>query len=43
MGKMSLNFSGSVEGDAITGTVEFGSRGSGSFTAKRTESGVPAE
>jgi len=43
MGKMSLNFSGSVDGDAITGSVEFGSRGSGSFTAKRAESGVPAE
>lgn len=43
MGKMSLNFSSSVEGDAMTGSVEFGSRGSGSFTAKRVGSGVPAE
>ena len=43
MSKMSLNFSGSVEDDAITGSVEFGSRGSGSFTAKRVESGVADE
>ncbi len=40
MGKMSLNFSGSVEGDIITGSVEFGSRGCGSFKAERA---TPAE
>ena len=43
MGKMALNFSGTVDGDSITGSVEFGGRGGGSFTAKRAESGVPAQ
>jgi hypothetical protein len=35
MGSMSIEFSGKVDGDEISGTVQFGSFGGGSFTATR--------
>jgi hypothetical protein len=35
MGQMELKFAGAVDGDSITGTVQFGSFGSGSFKGTR--------
>ncbi len=35
MGEMKLDFVGKVDGDAIDGTVQFGSFGSGTFTGTR--------
>ncbi len=36
MGKIELTFKGTVSGDEISGEVQFGSFGSGSWTATRT-------
>jgi hypothetical protein len=35
MGPMQLDFAGTIDGDAISGTVQFGSFGSGTFTGSR--------
>lgn len=35
MGEMKLDFVGSVEGDTLDGTVQFGSFGSGTFSGTR--------
>ena len=35
MGKMKLEFTGTVSGDAMTGTVVFGALGNGAFTGSR--------
>jgi hypothetical protein len=35
MGEMQLDFVGTVDGDAIDGTVQFGAFGSGSFSGTR--------
>jgi hypothetical protein len=35
MGQMVLSFSGSLDGDSISGDVQFGSFGSGTFAGKR--------
>lgn len=35
MGEMKLDFSGAVNGDAISGTVQFGAFGSGTFTGAK--------
>ena len=35
MGKIELDFTGTVDGDAISGDVQFGSFGSGSWSAIR--------
>ncbi|MCK9485944.1 MAG: hypothetical protein M0R73_04485 [Dehalococcoidia bacterium] len=35
MGAMTLSYAGQVEGDAITGTVQFGAFGSGDFSGAR--------
>ncbi|MBA4179085.1 MAG: hypothetical protein C0506_00710 [Anaerolinea sp.] len=35
MGQMELKFDGTVDGDALSGTVAFGAFGSGSFTGTR--------
>lgn len=35
MGPMQLDFAGTVEGDQLSGTVQFGAMGSGTFTGVR--------
>lgn len=35
MGQMELKFAGTLDGDALSGTVAFGAFGSGSFTGTR--------
>lgn len=35
MGEMKLDFAGTVDGDAISGTVQFGSFGSGTFSGTK--------
>jgi len=35
MGQMELKFSGTVDGDSMTGTVQFGAFGSGAFTGAK--------
>ncbi len=35
MGQLELTFSGSLDGDAMSGTVQFGAFGSGSFSGKK--------
>ena len=35
MGEMKLDFDGTVDGDDISGTVQFGAFGSGTFTGSR--------
>lgn len=35
MGEMKLEFAGTVEGDSMSGSVQFGSFGSGTFTGTR--------
>lgn len=35
MGEMKLDFAGAVDGDAISGTVQFGSFGSGTFSGAK--------
>lgn len=35
-GPVAITFSGAIEGDAMSGTGEFGGRGTGSWSAKRT-------
>ena len=42
-GKMSMAFTGAVDGDKMSGEVELGAMGSGSFEATRVRSGVRAE
>ncbi|MDE2860172.1 MAG: MFS transporter [Chloroflexota bacterium] len=41
MGAMNLTFTGTVEGDQASGQVQFGSMGSGSWSASRAEEGEP--
>jgi hypothetical protein len=36
-GAMTITYKGKVEGDKMKGTVQFGSRGSGDWSAKRAE------
>ena len=36
-GSISLNFSGTLENDTMTGTADFGGRGGGKWSAKRTK------
>jgi len=35
MGQMELKFTGTVDGDSISGTVQFGAFGSGTFTGNK--------
>jgi len=41
-GDIQLEYSGTVDGDAMKGTVAFGSMGQGSFTGKRKAADAPA-
>ncbi len=36
MGKIELTFTGTVDGDAMSGTAQFGSFGSGDWSATRS-------
>jgi len=42
-GPFEITYAGTVEGDQITGTVEFGSYGAGTFTGHRVEGGAPTQ